>query len=118
MSLRRVGPLVLALAVACIWAIGGVSATKSPGAKTPSGYLRADARLGIVYTGLARSSGGTCRTLFQVRTGKHGIGCTHGPDPAPDGRNVLVSRSIADLRALVPGSPRTLSGAVEPPAGP
>ena len=54
---------------------------------------------GLVYRGLVRASAESpCAGGFIVHTRARKDPCTHGPDPAPPGRDVRKRRSIATLR--------------------
>lgn len=54
---------------------------------------------GLVYRGLVRAPAGSpCAGGFVVQTRKGKDPCTHGPDPAPPGRDVRKRRSVAALR--------------------
>ncbi|HVW35643.1 MAG TPA: hypothetical protein VHL53_24135 [Acidimicrobiia bacterium] len=56
---------------------------------------------GLVYTGLSLGRSGTaCAGAFEARspTGAS-LGCSHGPDPAPPGRDVRRGRSDAEIAA-------------------
>ena len=51
--------------------------------------------------GLVRADGaGLCAGYgYEIRSGSRAIGCSHGPDPVPDGVDLARPRSIATLRA-------------------
>ena len=68
-----------------------------------------DARLGLVYEGLTRSSvDGLCRGAFESLLDAGGVSsmtrflCTHGPDPAPDGIDVRENRGPDPAAELAP----------------
>ncbi|MEA2131254.1 MAG: hypothetical protein QOJ85_4145 [Solirubrobacteraceae bacterium] len=61
-----------------------------------------NAARGVVHRDLVQATEPRCRGLLMgVRSGV----CTHGPDPAPAGRDVRAYRSTADLRASAGLSP-------------
>ena len=65
----------------------------------PERPLKDPAR-GLVYPGLVRAhGGGPCKTAFELRLPQGRLGCTHGPDAAPPGRDVRSLRPLADLAA-------------------
>jgi hypothetical protein len=66
---------------------------------------RSDSARGLVFRGLERAHpGGPCRTGFLVRLRGGRTGCTHGPDPAPQGRDVRRPRPLKELVAAFGGS--------------
>jgi hypothetical protein len=59
-----------------------------------------DPARGLVYSGLVRTpTGGPCKTAFEVLLPRGRLGCTHGPDAAPPGRDVRRPRPLAELTA-------------------
>jgi hypothetical protein len=67
---------------------------------------RESAARGIVLTGLARARpDGPCKTGFELRLPNGRVGCTHGPDPAPPGRDVREARALGDIAAMTSGDP-------------
>ncbi len=68
-------------------------------AAQPPGRPAADPARGLVYNGLQRAQDGPCKTGFELLLPGARLGCTHGPDASPPGRNVLRERSLADLAA-------------------
>jgi hypothetical protein len=59
-----------------------------------------DPARGLVYSGLVRSHGsGPCTTAFQLLLPRGRVGCTHGPDAAPPGRDVRRPRPLGALAA-------------------
>ena len=61
----------------------------------------AESRLakGLLYRGLVRAPAGTpCAGAFVIPTKAAKDPCTHGPDPAPPGRDVRKRRSLDQLR--------------------
>ncbi len=85
--------------------LGGVST-----AYAHEGAAHEDSRdapaLGLVFRGMtpARATG-PCRAGFELRLPGNRIGCTHGPDPAPPGRDVREPLSLGDIAALTTGDP-------------
>ncbi len=70
------------------------------------GSPRGNAARGVVLTGLSRARpDGPCRTGFELRLPNGRVGCTHGPDPAPPGRDVREPRSLGDIAAMTSGDP-------------
>jgi hypothetical protein len=67
---------------------------------------RSDAARGVVLTGLSRArADGPCKTGFELPLPNGRVGCTHGPDPAPPGRDVREPVSLGDLAAMTGGDP-------------
>ncbi|MDQ4096263.1 MAG: hypothetical protein M3144_00110 [Actinomycetota bacterium] len=66
---------------------------------------------GLVYRGLGRGpAGGPCGSLYEMRADGVLVGCTHGPDPAPEGVDVRERRhpeavSAESLQATSSSSP-------------
>ena len=59
-----------------------------------------DPARGLVYSGLVRTqTGGPCKTAFALLLPRGRLGCTHGPDAAPPGRDVRRPRPLAELAA-------------------
>ena len=55
---------------------------------------------GLVYDGLVRTQpGGQCKTAFSLPLPRGRVGCTHGPDAAPPGRDVRRPRPLVELAA-------------------
>jgi hypothetical protein len=68
--------------------------------------VRGNAASGLVLRGLERARpDGPCKAGFELRLPNGVIGCTHGPDPAPPGRDVREPVSLAELSALSTGDP-------------
>jgi hypothetical protein len=75
---------------------------------------RSDSARGLVFRGLERAHpGGPCRTGFLVRLRGGRTGCTHGPDPAPQGRDVRRPRPLKELVAAFGGSEGTTTDGAE-----
>jgi hypothetical protein len=61
---------------------------------------------GLVFEGLTPARAhGPCREGFELRLPNNRIACTHGPDPAPPGRDVRQPRDLGDIAALSTGDP-------------
>ncbi len=72
----------------------GSAAAHSPGRTAP------DPTRGLVYNGLRQAEEGSpCKTGFEVVLPRGRLGCTHGPDTAPPGRDVRRERPLAELAA-------------------
>ena len=77
-----------------------------------------DAARGLVQRDLVHSTDPRCRGLLM--SSRSGV-CTHGPDPAPSGRDVREPRSTAELRQAaglspVPSIVNTTPGVTTPPS--
>jgi hypothetical protein len=76
------------------------------------GIHRESAARGLVLTGLSRARpDGPCKTGFELRLPSGRVGCTHGPDPAPPGRDVREPRSLGDIAAMTSGDPSRTAAA-------
>ena len=66
-----------------------------------------DAARGIVLDGLVRAAPGSeCAAVgWEIRAKGESLGCTHGPDPAPEGVDVRAERSLAELAEGTTGAP-------------
>jgi hypothetical protein len=72
------------------------------GAASAHGHEHAlrDPARGLVYHGLERArEGGPCKTAFVLPLPRGRLGCTHGPDAAPQGRDVRRPRGRSELAA-------------------
>jgi hypothetical protein len=102
-----------ALGVAAVVLLAGTAS--APAHSSPPN----DSARGLVYRGLERSQpGGPCATGFSFRLQGGRVGCTHGPDPAPAGRDVRRERPLSELAAtasLEGGSATTSTGAASVP---
>jgi hypothetical protein len=96
--------LAAALALGLLLLVGVNAAYAHEGHSHASG--RSSYARGLVYDGLtpARAQG-PCREAFEVRLPDNRTGCTHGPDPAPPGRDVREPRDLGDIAALSTGDP-------------
>ena len=104
----RIGLHVLLCAVALLGLlVAPNSAVAHTGVQSPSADNESqalpyeDPARGLVYEGLEPGrTDGPCEGLFEIRsdTGEL-VGCTHGPDPAPEGVDVREPRSIEDFAA-------------------
>jgi hypothetical protein len=95
-----------ALGVAALALLAGSAdaLAHSQDAAVPKG----DSARGLVYRGLERAApGGPCAAGFVVRLRGGRTGCTHGPDPAPKGRDVRHPRPLKELVAAFGGSEGT-----------
>src|SRR6266508_746158 len=109
-SFLRRGVLALVLALAVARHVVG-SARGSTGGGNP-GLLPEDPARGLVYAGIQPAAPDSiCKTRFEIQTAKRGVVCTHGPDPAPAGRDVRNSRPVDELRQLADVSPSGTSTA-------
>src|ERR1700675_4717890 len=94
----RVG--VFFVAVLALGLASSGSAAPRAGNSTLSAERAAMARAGLVYPGLVHAPGSQCGDLFAMKSKSgHIIGCTHGPDPATPGINVLPRQTVKQLRA-------------------
>jgi hypothetical protein len=76
------------------------------------GESHRNASRGLVLTGLVRAKpSGPCMTGFELRLPNGRIGCTHGPDPAPQGQDVRDRVALTDIAATTSGDPAAESGA-------
>jgi hypothetical protein len=92
--------LAVAIALLCLLAAGAGAAYGHEGSP------HANKARGVVLTGLSRARpDGPCKTGFELRLANGRIGCTHGPDPAPPGRDVREPRSLGDIAAMTSGDP-------------
>jgi hypothetical protein len=99
--------LALAGAAACM-----LVATPAALAHSGKAHAKANAARGLVFRGLDHGpKGGSCKGVYTLHKGNGKIGCTHGPDPAPKGRDVRRRRSTLELRraAAETASPSTPS---------
>jgi alpha-tubulin suppressor-like RCC1 family protein len=92
--------------------VAAAGAWVAPAGATPPSD---DPGRGVVHRGLRPASpGGPCKTEFELVTAHGGRrGCSHGPDPAPEGIDVRVARSPREAGAE-PGAPTT-TGATQVP---
>jgi hypothetical protein len=75
-------------------AFAGAAAAHGPGSAVEN-----PAR-GLVYDGLVRTQpDGACKTAFVLPLPRGRIGCTHGPDAAPPGRDIRRPRPLVELAA-------------------
>ena len=122
-AVRRTGLLVLLIVAAFSLPAASAMAhtTRPAGSATPDpgaqGLPVEDPSRGLTYEGLEPSrEGGPCDGLFALRSDEGGLeGCTHGPDPAPEGVDVRESRSIEELVDDAPAI--GASGGLTPPPG-
>jgi hypothetical protein len=94
------GPQTLAVVAGALVALAAAAPAFAHGERAENRTSEAT-RLakGLVYRGLVRAPAGTlCAGGFVVQTRKGRDACTHGPDPAPPGRDVRKRRSVAALR--------------------
>jgi hypothetical protein len=92
-----------ALGVAALALLAGSAdaLAHSQDAAAPKG----DSARGLVFRGLERAApGGPCAAGFVVRLRGGRTGCTHGPDPAPKGRDVRTPRPLRELSAAFAGA--------------
>jgi hypothetical protein len=69
-------------------------------AAQPPGRPAQNLARGLVYHGLQRAQDdGPCKTGFELLLPGARLGCTHGPDAAPPGRDVRRERSLGELAA-------------------
>jgi hypothetical protein len=92
--------LAAAFALVCLLTAGVGSAYGHNSAPRGTGAR------GDVLTGLERATpDGPCKTGFELRLPNGRVGCTHGPDPAPPGRDVREPLSLGDIAAMASGDP-------------
>ena len=92
--------LAAAFLFTCLLAAGGATAYAH------NGTLHGDAARGVVLTGLERArAAGPGQAGFELRLANGRTGCTHGPDPAPPGRDVREPISLTEIAALSTGDP-------------
>src|SRR4029450_6571404 len=61
---------------------------------------------GLVFEDLTPAgANGRCKEGFELRLPGGRIGCTHGPDPAPPGRDVREPLTMGDIAATTTGDP-------------
>jgi hypothetical protein len=97
--------LIAAFALVCLLAAGTSSAYAH------SGHVHRDGARGLVLTGLAPAkAGGPCNAGFELRLPNGRVGCTHGPDPAPAGRDVREPRALTEIAATTSGEPAAADG--------
>jgi hypothetical protein len=94
--------------------------TAPAGSTTPRGTEALsveDPSRGLTYEGLESGrQDGPCAGLFELRSEEGRLeGCTHGPDPAPEGVDVREARSIEELVEDAPAI--DASGDLTPPKG-
>ena len=77
----------------------------APAAYAHEGPVRGSSARGVVLTGLQRSHRGPCKQGFELHLPRGRIGCTHGPDPAPPGRDVREPLTLGDIAAFTTGDP-------------
>jgi hypothetical protein len=100
--------LAAALALACLLLAGGAYAHEGFG--HGDGLTSSPAR-GLVLRDLVRARpDGPCKLGFELRLPGNRIGCTHGPDPAPPGRDVRTPRTLGDIAASTSGDPSAEPG--------
>jgi hypothetical protein len=85
--------------------LGGVSAAYAHEGHAHTSGRNSDAH-GLVFDGLtpARAQG-PCKEGYELRLPNNRTGCTHGPDPAPPGRDVREPRDLGDIAAMSTGDP-------------
>jgi hypothetical protein len=94
--------IAFALGVATLVLLAGTGRAPAQ-SKAPADPV-ADPARGLVFRGLERGRpGGPCETGFVVRLGGKRVGCTHGPDPAPQGQDVRRKRPLSELTAAFAG---------------
>jgi hypothetical protein len=92
--------LAAAFLLVCLLAAGGAAAYAH------DGRTHGNAARGVVLLGLERARpAGPCKAGFELRLPNGRIGCTHGPDPAPAGRDVREPVSLDEIVAMSTGDP-------------
>jgi hypothetical protein len=100
----------LGVAVLALVTGGADALAHSKDAAVPQG----DSVGGLVFRGLERAlPGGPCRAGFVVRLRGGRTGCTHGPDPAPPGRDVRRPRALEELAAPFGGAEGTTTAGAD-----
>jgi hypothetical protein len=100
---------VFALGVTSLVLVAG--GTQALAHSKDSPHPEVEAARGLVFEGLERGQpGGPCQRGFVVRFRGRSVGCTHGPDPAPEGHDVRRRRPVGELGAAFTGEEPTSVG--------
>jgi hypothetical protein len=112
--------LLLAVFVSIALLSGNALSAGAEGKRTARARLspaggRAPAPPGVVIRGLAPSRpGGPCHDAgFELRHGGKFLGCTHGPDPAPQGAGPRSEAELQDLSTSVTTAATAASGGIK-----